>query len=85
MTAEPITFDAVLGKRGDLRVPEAAAARLAALGTGSTVHVQATPVPARRKFKPTYGVLAHLRKELDIDISQVRSEMADEWHQSGKL
>ncbi|MDR1999043.1 MAG: hypothetical protein LBQ06_03750 [Frankiaceae bacterium] len=83
MTAAPIAFDAVLDEDGRLQVPDDAAARLAALGAGSKVHVEATPAPAKRTFKPTLGVLAHLRDELDVDMLEVRRDMAEEFRRSG--
>lgn len=85
MTAQPIEFDAVLDDDGRLRVPDDAAARLAALGPGSTLHVEATPTSTKRTFKPTYGVLAHLRDKLDVDFDEVSREMAEQWRTAGKI
>lgn len=85
--AQPIAFDAVLDEDGHLQVPEDAAARLAELGAGSTVHVEATPTAAHRKpFESSYGILAHRREALEnVDITAVRREMADEWRTAGKI
>jgi hypothetical protein len=83
MAAEPIAFNAVVDEDGHLRVPADAAARLAALGAGSKVHVEATPADSTRRFKPSCGVLAHLRDGLDVDMLEVRREMAEEFRRSG--
>jgi hypothetical protein len=72
MTTQSITFDAVLGDDGHLEVPQDAAARLAALGSGSTVHVEATPTRAQHKFTSSYGALAHLAPTLGtVDMLEV--------------
>ena len=80
----PATFD----DQGRLLIADAARLR-DDLGhdpqAGEAVEVTVRPA-VRRKFKPSYGVLARLEPTLGkVDIAEVRREMTEELRQAGKI